>query len=421
MGSCFSSDSQGAPHDKAASLQTNGSKKHHATPARASAPAEAPDNMLARDWEYVQHLGKGGSGDTGLFRAVRGGEEVAIKLIKRPLPKIVMPNILREITIQAELGEGHINIVEAKEVILTDTHLCLVMEYAAGNSLTGYVADKWQHAQQFGLFLSEEEARYYFRQFITAVAYCHAHSVAHRDLKLDNTLLDGKKPGRVKLCDFGFAKQWQQGENMFTHIGTPVYMSPEQLDQQSSGQGYLGTAVDVWAAGVLLVVMLLGTFPFDHTEHPDPNSPEAHSEVFEQQKKGGWSEVPHIKKAIAKAQLSSEVLDLLNHILVPSETDRITIPHIEQHPWYRKSLPREYAKAEKQILSEQAQIDRYTSNRNISQAAKAERDAQLQSIVNAAGEPARAGGGEMTRIDLRESVVVQNPSSGNGQLGQLPE
>ncbi len=44
-----------------------------------------------------------------------------------------------------------------------------------------------------------------------------------RDLKLDNTLLDGKKPGRVKLCDFGFAKQWEQDKrNMFTHIGYVV-------------------------------------------------------------------------------------------------------------------------------------------------------------------------------------------------------
>ena len=65
--------------------------------------------------------------------------------------------------IQAELGEGHVNIIEAKEVLLTESHLALVMEYAAGNSLTGYVADKWQHAQHTGLFLSEDEARYFFR------------------------------------------------------------------------------------------------------------------------------------------------------------------------------------------------------------------------------------------------------------------
>lgn len=386
----------------------------HAAATRAESKNEAPDKMLAEHWQFLEPLGKGGSGDTGLYRAVSGGQEAAIKLIKRPLPRVVMPNILREITIQAELGEGHVNIVEAKEVILTDKHLCLVMEYAAGNSLTGYVANKWQHAQQTGLFLSEEEARYYFRQFITAVAYCHSHSVAHRDLKLDNTLLDGKQPGRVKLCDFGFAKQWEQGQNMYTHIGTPVYMSPEQLDKQAAGQGYLGTAVDVWAAGVLLVVMLLGTFPFDHTEHPDPNSPEAHSEVFNQQNKGGWSEVPHIKKAVRKAQLSQEVMDLLNRILVPSETDRITVPQIVAHPWYQKALGREYAKAEEQILREQAEIEKYIHTRNISPAAKAQRDEQLQKIVEAAGEQPRNGGGDIIKIDLREAAVVENPTATAG-------
>ena len=116
-----------------------------------------------------------------------------------------------------------------------------VMEMAAGGSLTSYVADKWQKAQAQGLFLSEDEARYFFKvrtqqclsrapargsctvlcrhqqagvgdawhalcsraprrrcarapplpqQFLSAVKYCHSHCVAHRDLKLDNTLLD---------------------------------------------------------------------------------------------------------------------------------------------------------------------------------------------------------------------------------------
>jgi len=149
----------------------------------------------------------------------RSGEEVAIKLIKRPLPKIILPNILREIRIQADLGEGHINIVDAKAALLTEAHLALVMEYAAGGSLTGYVAERWQHAQHAGLFLGEDEARYFFRQFIGAVEYCHSHCVAHRDLKLDNTLLSSDSPPVLKLCDFGFAKTWTEDANMYTHIG----------------------------------------------------------------------------------------------------------------------------------------------------------------------------------------------------------
>ena len=65
--------------------------------------------------------------------------------------------------IQTELGESHFGIINAREAILTDAHLCLVLEYAAGGSLTNYVSQRCQHAQHAGLFLSEDEARYFFR------------------------------------------------------------------------------------------------------------------------------------------------------------------------------------------------------------------------------------------------------------------
>lgn len=61
---------------------------------------------------------------------------------------------------------------------------------------------------------------------------------------------------------------------------TPVYMSPELIHSRNGAKGYDGKLVDVWASGVLLIVMLLGTFPFDHLEHPDPNTTEAHLEVW---------------------------------------------------------------------------------------------------------------------------------------------
>ena len=61
---------------------------------------------------------------------------------------------------------------------------------------------------------------------------------------------------------------------------TRVYMSPELINSRNGAKGYDGKSVDVWASGVLLIVMLLGTFPFDHTEHPDPNTSEAHLEVW---------------------------------------------------------------------------------------------------------------------------------------------
>ena len=68
------------------------------------------------------------------------------------------------------------------------------------------------------------------QQFIAAVEYCHLHCVAHRDLKLDNTLLDDSNPPVIKLCDFGFAKTWTDDANMYTHIGW-VQLSNANLER----------------------------------------------------------------------------------------------------------------------------------------------------------------------------------------------
>ena len=80
---------------------------------------------------------------------------------------------------------------------------------------------------------------------------------------------------------------------------------------------YDGALADVWASGILLIVMLLGTFPFDHVEHPDPNTSEAHLEVWLQQVRQPWSGMPHIKHAVEK--LTPECMDLMNRIFIIDE------------------------------------------------------------------------------------------------------
>ena len=72
--------------------------------------------------------------------------------------------------IQAKLGEGHVNIVSAREVLLTAHHLAICMEYASGGNLTAYVTSQWPRAKaRSKLFLSEDEARYYYRVRATSV------------------------------------------------------------------------------------------------------------------------------------------------------------------------------------------------------------------------------------------------------------
>lgn len=144
---------------------------------------------LAGTHQAVKLLGRGAAADIWLFRDLKHGNQVAVKLFERPLPQAALQAVLREIKvrhiciaaqgscrefaylswplhmlqIQTEIGEGHANLIDVYQLILTPTHLALCMEWASGASLTSYVADKWQHADPNGLVMSEDEGRYFFK------------------------------------------------------------------------------------------------------------------------------------------------------------------------------------------------------------------------------------------------------------------
>ncbi|XP_038681787.1 serine/threonine-protein kinase SRK2A-like [Tripterygium wilfordii] len=122
----------------------------------------------------------------------------------------------------------HPNIIRFKEAILTPTHLAIVMKYAPGGELFVriYNADRF----------SEDEARYFFQQLISGVNYCHSMQIFHRDLKLENTLLDGGPAPRLKICDFGYSKSSLLHSRPKSRIGTPTYIAPKVL----SWRGYDG-------------------------------------------------------------------------------------------------------------------------------------------------------------------------------------
>ena len=129
----------------------------------------------------------------------------------------------------------HPNIVRFKEVFLTATHLGIVMEYAAG----GELFDRIVRAGRF----SEDEARFFFQQLVCGVRCCHAEGVCHRDLKLENTLLDGRPAPRLKICDFGYSKSALFDSQPKSTVGTPAYIAPEVLSRKQ----YDGEVADVWS------------------------------------------------------------------------------------------------------------------------------------------------------------------------------
>ncbi|GMH37429.1 hypothetical protein BSKO_05302 [Bryopsis sp. KO-2023] len=424
MGQCAGKpNGDGTINARAVSYAVNGGaaekqQQHHNGEGQSKKPeAKAVDsggaskvaNQFGLDFLVTKHmLGEGGSGETWLMEDSTTKELVAVKLIKRPIPKVLHEMLLHEIQIQSDLGGGHTNIVNAREVVLTNSHLALILEYASGGTLTKYVSDRWDTVQdRGGLFLAEDEALFFFKQFISAVEYCHKHSVAHRDLKLDNTLLDSSKPPFIKICDFGFAKNFDEDANMHTHIGTPVYMSPELISSKRGRMGYDGRKADVWASGVMLFVMLLGMFPYEHSEHPDPNTSAAQIEVWLQQIKSKWRENARVRDAAAK--LSPECQDMLDHIFDLNEKRRMSVEDIKAHPWFQRKLDEEKERALGMLLREQGKISCDVQQKT---AKTRKRDEMLKTMLSVA---ARVGnpGDSLMRVGLAHgypSTVNETPS-----------
>jgi serine/threonine protein kinase len=122
------------------------------------------------------------------------------------------------------------------------------MEYISGIPLSSYLKG------QPGSCIIERDAKKIFQPLVDSVRYLHSINVSHRDIKLENVLLDGRL--LPKLIDFGFATCIFDKAKIF--CGTPSYMSPEIVLKTE----YRGEPADVWALGVLLYVMLTGIFPF---------------------------------------------------------------------------------------------------------------------------------------------------------------
>ncbi|CAN8251747.1 unnamed protein product [Cochlearia groenlandica] len=264
-------------------------------------------------YDVVKDLGAGNFGVARLLRHKETKELVAMKYIERG--RKIDENVAREIINHRSLR--HPNIIRFKEVVLTPTHLAIVMEYASGGELFERICNA-------GRF-SEAEARYFFQQLICGVDYCHSLQICHRDLKLENTLLDGSPAPLLKICDFGYSKSSLLHSRPKSTVGTPAYIAPEVLSRRE----YDGKHADVWSCGVTLYVMLVGGYPFE-----DPDDPKNFRKTIQR--------IMAVQYKIPDyVHISQECKHLLSRIFVTNSAKRITLKEIKKHPWYLKNLPKE--------------------------------------------------------------------------------
>ncbi|KAK8710917.1 hypothetical protein V6N13_146226 [Hibiscus sabdariffa] len=265
-------------------------------------------------YEILKDIGSGNFGVAKLVRDKWSAQLYAVKYIERGAK--IDEHVQREIMNHRSLK--HPNIIRFKEVLLTPTHLAIVMEYAAGGELFERICNA-------GRF-SEDEARFFFQQLISGVSYCHAMQICHRDLKLENTLLDGSTAPRLKICDFGYSKSSVLHSQPKSTVGTPAYIAPEVLSRKE----YDGKIADVWSCGVTLYVMLVGAYPFE-----DPEDPKIFRKTIQRILSVHYSIPDYVR-------VSKECKHLLSRIFVADPEKRITIPEIKQHPWFLKNMPKEF-------------------------------------------------------------------------------
>ncbi|KAK3896675.1 Serine/threonine-protein kinase ppk16 [Staphylotrichum tortipilum] len=253
-------------------------------------------------------IGKGSFGKVYLAtHKLTNGSKVVLKSANKD-----DSNLAREIHHHRQFVHPHI--ARLYEVIVTESLVWLVLEYCPGDELYNYLL---KHGK-----LPVEKVQKTFTQLVGAVCYVHRQSCVHRDLKLENILLD--KHENVKLCDFGFTREYEGKANYLqTFCGTICYSAPEML----KGEKYAGEKVDVWSLGVILYALLCGELPFD-----DDDDGVTRSKILSQE--------PNYPDHIPP-----DALSLLKSLLSKRPLLRPTLPDILAHPFLA-----EYAPQQQEIL-----------------------------------------------------------------------
>lgn len=247
-------------------------------------------------------LGKGQTGLVKLGVHCITGQKVAIKIVNREkLSESVLMKVEREIAILKLIEHPHV--LKLHDVYENNKYLYLVLEHVSGGELFDYLVKKGR--------LTPKEARKFFRQIISALDFCHSHSICHRDLKPENLLLDEKN--NIRIADFGMASL-QVGDSLLeTSCGSPHYACPEVI----RGEKYDGRRADVWSCGVILFALLVGALPFDHDNL---------RQLLEKVKSGVFH-MPHF--------IPPDCQSLLKGMIEVSPDKRLTLEAIQKHAWYQ--------------------------------------------------------------------------------------
>ena len=259
-------------------------------------------------------LGVGTYGQVFLVQNKYTKEYFAMKEIPKTSEDLLSDNeIMDEIEILKNLD--HPDIVRIIEFYNTETSYYLINEYCKYGELYEQVKNEF----------SETQIAVMFRQILSGIAYLHSNNIIHRDLKLENILINDIEKSittnedlfLVKIIDFGTAKIFDKNKMPRAIVGSIYYIAPEVILKK------YGKECDMWSLGVILYMFIVGHAPFDGRSNRD---------IMEKIKGGKY-----LKNEKRWKKASNEVKDLINKLLVLEPEKRLTAFEALRHPWFKVS------------------------------------------------------------------------------------
>jgi serine/threonine protein kinase len=259
-------------------------------------------------YKVGRQIGNGAFGKVNLAVHRLTGIQVAIKTIERNFirDEKTRRKIFQEVFIMKKIR--HRNVIRLLEVFECNKNVMIVLEYAGGGDLLHILKSRGK--------LSEEEGKGIFFQVVEAVKSVHKSGVIHRDIKLDNILLNSDYT-EIKLCDFGVSRFAKQGERYTEQCGTPAYLAPEII----ANEGYEPFYVDIWSMGVLLYAMISASVPFKAKTLAD------------------LQKLILLGKYETPGYFSKELTDFIGLMLNPVPALRISLEEMQSHPWFSDFSP----------------------------------------------------------------------------------
>lgn len=278
------------------------------------------------DYIIIKELGSGSTAKVVLAFDKNTEKRVAIKIIKRKncgIAPLESPDsksdtskesiksgfnderIFREVIISSLLDHPHIT--KLLDFIYSEVHFFLIFEYVKGKQLFDVILKETR--------ISDEKARKYFRQIVSAVDYIHKNSIVHRDLKIENIIIDMND--NIKVLDFGLSNFYDNKMFLKTSCGSLYFAAPELLQ----GHTYMGPEIDVWSLGVILYVMLCGKVPFD-----DESARELQNKIKE-------------AKYSFNVSISKDAEKLISGMITVDPAERVSLDQVMKSKWINMGYP----------------------------------------------------------------------------------